>query len=197
MFAVHVLLAAVMTAGGTLQLVPQLRRRWTWLHRLNGRVFIATACVLALGGLYLVWVRGTRLGVVPAIAISLDAVLILSFSALAVSRARQGDITSHRMWALRAFMAANGVWMLRVGFMAWALTTGGAGMSKGMDGPFDTFWVFGCYLVPLGVLQAYLHVEASDSSFAKLTMAAVLGVLTIAMGAGIFGAYTLMWAPYI
>ena len=54
-FASHVLMAAIITFGGTLQLIPQLRNRARKFHRWNGRLFILTAFVMALGGFYLVW----------------------------------------------------------------------------------------------------------------------------------------------
>src|SRR5262245_49032807 len=38
-FAAHALLAAYMAFGGTLQLVPQIRKRAMTLHRWNGRIF--------------------------------------------------------------------------------------------------------------------------------------------------------------
>ena len=53
MFAVHVLLAAIVTIGGLLQLVPAIRRRAPWFHRWNGRLFFIIAYIMALGGLWL------------------------------------------------------------------------------------------------------------------------------------------------
>src|SRR5215472_785397 len=60
-FAAHVLIAAVLTFGGTLQLVPQIRARAIAVHRWNGRLFMIAAIAAASAGLYLQWVRGTAL----------------------------------------------------------------------------------------------------------------------------------------
>lgn len=196
-FAVHSTLAAVMTASGTLQLLPGLRRRWPRFHRISGRVFLVTACVLALSGLGLVWIRGTYLSVVAALAVSLDGVLILAFAAMALRHAVRREIDVHRKWALRLFMVANGVWMLRVGMLFWAITTRGWGMSRNMDGPFDVFWGFGCYLVPLALLELYFWVDERGQRGHRLAYSAVLGAATLAMTVGVFGAVALMWLPHL
>ena len=71
------LLAMVMTVGGTLQLVPQIRARAISFHRLTGKVFILTALFLAIGGLWMVWGRGSRLADGPAMGVSLNAIFII------------------------------------------------------------------------------------------------------------------------
>lgn len=197
MFAAHVLLAAVMTAGGVLQLVPSLRQRWPALHRWNGRMFLATGVMLAVGGLYLVWGRGTYFNLVAAAGITLNAALILWFSALTIDRARRGNFDSHRRWALRTFMVVNGVWMLRVGYMFWGLATRGAGIGSRMDGPFDFFWIFACYLLPLAGLEIYLAAGDRGTRRLKVAVAVGLTVLTLAEAVGVVGAYAFMWRPYL
>ena len=196
MFIIHVSLAGVMSAAGTLQLIPQLRNRAPIVHRVSGRAFLLCAFVLAIGGLWLVWVRGTRLGIVPAVAISIDAVLIVTFGVAALRAVFRGDIAAHRRWALRTFVVANGVWMLRVGFMFWALVAQGAGMTKSMSGPFDTFWAFGCYLVPLGFLELYF-LAARGGTRRQAAFSVALAVGALATAVGIVGAYLFMWRPYL
>jgi Predicted membrane protein (DUF2306) len=83
MFALHVIIAAVMTAGGLVQLIPATRQKWPKLHRWNGRVFMATALILAIGGLWLVWVRGSYLTLTGAFGISLNGFLIIGFAIMA------------------------------------------------------------------------------------------------------------------
>lgn len=196
-FALHSSLAAAMTASGTLQLLPALRRAAPRLHRMSGRVFVITACLLAASGLGLTWVRGTYLSLISAVAVSVDGVLIFVTSALTVRYALKKDIARHRRWALRLFMAASGVWMLRVGMMFWAVTTRGWGMTRAMDGPFDVFWGFGCYLAPLLMLEVYLRVDTGCSRTARLIFASALWTGTLAMAVGVFGTVALMWLPHL
>ncbi len=197
-FAMHVFMAAVITFGGTLQLVPQLRKRALALHRWNGRIFIFTAYIMAIGGLYLVWVRGSVLSTNGAWAITLNAVLILTFATLAIRTARARNITAHRKWALRAYLMVNGVWFFRVGFMAWIMINQGpVGSTENLDGPFDLFWSYANFLLPLAVLELYLYTQNRAGARGKYAMAGGLFLLTLLMGLGIVAAFLFMWKPYL
>ena len=56
-FAAHVLIAALVTFGGLMQLVPAIRRRAPALHRWSGRVFLGLAVFMAPTTGYLIgWV---------------------------------------------------------------------------------------------------------------------------------------------
>jgi hypothetical protein len=197
MFALHVLLAAVLTAGGLLQLLPAVRTRWPALHRWNGRVFMVTALSLALGGLWLVWVRGTYLTLVGGIGISLNAALILVFAVMAWRAAANKRFVSHRRWALRLFIAASAVWFMRLGYVVWGMGTGGIGIGDAMDGPFDIFLAFGNSLVPLAILEIYLLAKDSANSKAHYLMAASLMVCSLLTFGGSVGAWLGMWGPYV
>jgi hypothetical protein len=180
-FAAHALLAAVIAFGGAIQLVPQIRARAIAVHRWNGRLFLLTAFGVSVSGLYMVWVRGARLSMPSAVGVSLNAVLIILFGALAWRAAVTRDVVAHRRWALRTYLVANGQWFIRVGMLAWMI------VSRGQDHGFYRFWNFGCYLVPLAVLELYLRAKQSAGPNGRYAIAALLIVLTVFMGVGIFG----------
>ncbi|WP_447765013.1 DUF2306 domain-containing protein [Sphingopyxis panaciterrae] len=196
-FAVHVLMAAVITLGGLVQLVPAIRGRRPAIHRWNGRVYLLSALALALGGLWMTWGRGTWLNYIGAIGITLDALLILAFAALAWRAARERRFVDHRRWAIRLFAVASAVWFMRVGYMAWGLATGGAGIGKAMDGPFDLFLAFANSLLPLAIAELYLRAGAHGTAAAKKGVAALLGLCGLVILAGSAGAWMVMWGPYI
>lgn len=197
MFAVHVLLAAVMTFGGLMQLVPAIRARAPALHRWNGRLFLVLAILMALSGLWLTGVRQTYLSVVSAVAVSIDGVLILAFVAIAWRYAVLRRISDHRRWALRVFMVVSGVWFLRVGIMAWVIAAGGVGMNKTMSGPADIVLQFGAYLIPLIMLEGYFVAQRSRSATTKRMMAGLIAGMTGVTAIGVFGTVAFMWLPYI
>ncbi len=197
---VHLLLAVVIMAGGPLQLVPWIRRRFPVFHRWTGRVYIPAVVLTALAGLFMVWGRPITSGLsIQAFGISLDAVLIVVFAALALRHALARNLKTHRQWALRLFMVVNGVWFFRVGLMFWIAVNGGpAGFDpKTFTGPFLDVWSFGDYLLPLAVLELYLRTKESAGTRARFAMAATLILLTLAMGAGIVVATVGMWLPRI
>ena len=197
-FAAHVLMAAVMTVGGTLQLIAQLRARVPKLHRWTGRVFIVLAILLSLGGLYMVCISGRYNQLVNAFGISLNAVLIITSGVMAWRYALARDFASHRRWALRTFVLASGVWFMRLGYMAWIIINHGpVGIGQKGDGPFDIVWQFGSFLLPLLILEIYLRVKQSGTTSARLLTAAALVVSSVLTGIGIFGAYMFMWRPLL
>lgn len=198
MFAIHVLLAAVVTLGGLLQLLPAIRRRAPALHRWNGRLFFVIAYVMALGGLWLTWVRHTYLSLISAVSVSLNGVLILVFAALAWRLAAGRNFEAHRRWAMRAFLVVNGVWFLRVAIMAWVLVSGGGlGMNRTLSGPADILLQFGSYLIPLAVLEVYLRAQRSTRPNVKRRTAHLVIAMTLVTAGGAVGAVVFMWGPYM
>jgi hypothetical protein len=196
-FAAHVLLAAVTTSAGLLQMVPAIRLRWPAVHRWSGRVYLTTAVMLAFGGLWLVWVRGSTTQLVNAVGISFDAALIVVCAALAWRYARDRRFQAHRRWALRTFVVASAVWFMRVGYGFWGMATGGIGIGENLDGPFDLFLAFAVFLLPLGILELYLRADARGSRPQRLLAAAVLVVSGLIVAMGSAGAWLGMWSPYI
>lgn len=190
MLSVHLLLALLMTAGGVLQLVPALRRRLPALHRGVGRVFMTGALLGSLSGLYLLWVRGTVGDLGQHLGMTLNAILIVTFALLAWRAARARDFATHRRWALRLFLAANGVWFFRVGLMLWlmALRQPVGFDPKSFTGPFLTTLAFAQFLLPLAVLEIYLRSRG-------WAVAALLGIASLATAGGVLGATMGMWLP--
>ncbi|HVT44320.1 MAG TPA: DUF2306 domain-containing protein [Thermoanaerobaculia bacterium] len=195
--AAHLSLAVIVTVGGALQLMPQVRRLSPTFHRWNGRLFIVSAFVTSIAGLIMVWTHTSPARLVQHLGISLDALLIMSFAALALRSALARDFRTHRRWALRLFIVVNAVWFFRVMLMLWVFINRGA---VGFDpqtftGPFLDLLSFADYLLPLAVLEVYLRTEARGGTIGRLTVAAGVVVLTVAMGVGIFAATMVMWLP--
>jgi hypothetical protein len=125
-------------------------------------------------------------------------VLIISFGLLAWRAAMARDFVAHRRWALRTFMVASGVWFMRVGYMAWLiLNQGPAGITETSDGPFDLFWSFASFLLPLALLELYLHAKSGSGVALKFFTSSVVAIFTILTAIGIFGAFNFMWRPLL
>jgi hypothetical protein len=90
------------------------------------------------------------------------------------------------------------VWFQRVGYIAWfILWQGPVGITKKLDGPFDMFWSFGSYLLPLALLELYLRAQTSRDARLKRGAAAVIAVFTVLMALGIVGATLFLWLPLV
>ncbi len=193
----HLMLALVIILAGAMQLLPMVRQRWPALHRVTGRAYIVAALLISLGGLYLVWFRGTVGNTGQHLASTLNASLMMTFAVLAWRAARQRRFAAHRRWALRLFLVASGVWFFRVGLMLWLLIHR---RPVGFDpqtfqGPLLTALAFAESLIPLAVLEAYLWAQERGEVRGRLMVAAGLAILTCGTAAGIFAAAMGMWLP--
>jgi hypothetical protein len=77
------------------------------------------------------------------------------------------------------------------------LNRGPVGIGRNFDGPFILFWSFGCYLVPLVVLELYLRAKQRPGPRRRIGMAGALVILTLFTGVGIFGVAMAQWLPSI
>lgn len=196
--ALHLLLAFVITLCGPVQLVPAVRNRWPRFHRWNGRVYLATAVIISLGGLFMVWTRGVLGPLSNPVAISINGLLIIVFAGLALRHALARRFDLHRQWATRLFLAVSGVWFFRVGMMAWVLANGGpVGVGSELDGPFAVTLAFIQYLVPLGIYELYLRARRASGAASQIIMAVAMVALTVLTAIGVFGAIVGMWLPRI
>lgn len=197
LFMGHVLLAFSITFGGPLQLIPQVRNRFRTFHRWNGRIYIATAFIISLGALILVYTRGVIGGPGMIAANTLNAALIMGFAFMTIRKAMARDFRSHERWAVRMFLAVSGVWFFRLGFGFYAFVTGGEmpGSQNDLEGPFDLSLAFAYSLVPLFVLELYYRARDTGGPLAKSAMAGGMLGLTAATGMGIFMAAQIFWLP--
>lgn len=188
-FAAHALGAGLVALAGALQLVPGIRARFPAFHRWNGRVFLVTVVLLTLSGFYLVWVRGTSPTRLDSWATSVNGVLILAFAGLAYAAVRRRDLRAHRAWAMRLYLVANAQWFLRVGVFAYFVLAKAAGGAPAFSDPFFVAWKFGCFLVPLAVLECYLRASRSARRGLRAGVAGGLLAATalMALGAVVFG----------
>jgi len=199
--AMHLGTAAIITALGPLQLVPQLRARLPRLHRWSGRAYLVTVVLVSSSALYLVWVRNERVpgDLLQHLGISLDAGLIWLCATFALRAALGRRFAAHRRWAARLFLVVSGVWFFRVGLMFWLVVNHGpVGFDpKTFQGPFLDGLSFAESLLPLAVYELYWRARDRGGVAARATAATVVTTATAAMGIGIFAAVTELWLPNI
>ncbi|WP_435622732.1 DUF2306 domain-containing protein [Flagellimonas sp.] len=195
--ALHLLFAVVVMVGGPLQFSSKIRKWAPRFHRYNGRIYIGSAFLISLSGIYMVVTKGTISGIVGDLSVSLNGLLILLFAYLAITRARQKNFASHSEWVLRLFLVMGGVWFFRIGLMFWLMVNNGP---VGFDpqtfrGPFLVFLGFGQYLIPLAIAELYLHAKKTDKPALQMTTSVILIVCTLITLVGTFAATMGMWLP--
>lgn len=198
--SLHLLFTTIVIAGGALQLIPGVRRRWPRFHRWNGRTYLVSALFASLAGLVMTWTRSSTGGGLDVnLAISINALLIIAFAGLAFHHARARRIDVHRRWALRLYLAMLGAWFFRIGLMFWIIANHGP---VGFDpetfrGPFITTLSFAQYLLPLLVLELYLRARDSGGPSFRLGVAAGVFVLALVTAVGVVGASMILWLPHL
>jgi tetratricopeptide (TPR) repeat protein len=195
--AIHLASAVIILLSGALQLIPLVRRRAPLFHRWNGRIYMVTAFSVSLAGLYMLWIRGTPGDLSQHLGQTLDALLIMLCSVLALRYALLHDFKAHRRWALRLFMVVSASLFIRAGvFLSLILNHGPFGFDPNtVSGPFLTFMSFGQYLVPLAVLEIYLRTQDRAGTIGRFAMAAGLFALTLGLTAGIVAVTMSVFIP--
>lgn len=183
-FAGHVLMAMVIVFGGTFQLIPWIRKHAPWFHRWNGRVFLVSAILASIAGLWMDVTREIAVeGLASNFAISFNGVLVLILAAFAWRAAATRNIASHRRWALRTFVVVNGVFFLRLMVFGYIVLA----QSPPSDLLFDVF-TYLSYLLPLALVELYLRAKEGPA-LARGGMAVIVLGATAYMAAGIVGYY--------
>jgi tetratricopeptide (TPR) repeat protein len=196
--AVHLVGVVLLILSGALQLVPQVLRRAPKVHRWNGRVYMVAALAMSGAGISMLVRRGTTGGPFEYSALFVNAALIWGFGGLALRYALKRDFVRHRQWALRLYVVSLGVFFLRVAVPMWVALVGPLGMDfTTFTGPALAFWAYGCYLIPLAMMELYLRTQARPGSGRRWAMAGGLLVMTLLMGVGTAAAAVGGWLPSI
>ena len=195
-FGIHVLLAGIITIGGPLQLMPQIRNRWPRFHHINGRTYILAAFMISIAGLYLSWVKGSVGGLIGSIFISINAILIMISAYYTITHAIRHHITEHRKWAIRLFVCMSGVWLFRLLLMLWFFIFQ---RPYGFDpesfkGPALNFLYICSYILPIIIVQWYFYSKNHGRQH-RLIFSSALLIITLGIVVGSIMATIGMWLP--
>jgi len=92
---------------GPFQFLRRLRQNHSGVHRLLGTVYIVSATIGALGGLYMA--PFSAAGAVTHVAFGLMGLGTLLSTTVALAHIRSGDVQSHREWMTRYTLIFGGV----------------------------------------------------------------------------------------
>jgi uncharacterized membrane protein len=103
----HGLAAACALLLGPLQFSDRLRKKYTKMHRVMGRFYVAGAVIGGPLGAYIQWFE-ERLGGPRSftLAATFDAVLLAGTTLIAFAFILKGNVQRHRQWMTRSFFVA-------------------------------------------------------------------------------------------
>lgn len=149
----HGLAGACAIFLGPMQFSTRLRQKYTKLHRVIGRIYIVGALVVAPLGAYIQWYEertgGTRTFTAAAIV---DALLLMTTTAIAFAFILNGKVEQHRQWMTRSFAVA-------VVFLEVRVVAGLTGWEKLGPGAVEAI-VWGC--LAFSILSADVVLQAQE-----------------------------------
>jgi hypothetical protein len=196
-FGLHVVVAAIITILGPLQLISKIRNYAPRFHRISGRIYIFSAFLISLAGLYLSWIKGSVGGLLGSIFISINASIIIVCAFFTIKNAMKRNISCHNQWAVHLFLGMSGVWLFRVFLMLWlAIFKAPVGFDPDtFTGPFLNALSVFVYIFPQVVVAFYFSAKRSQQPLPKWVFATLLFIITIATAVGIAAATMGMWLP--
>jgi uncharacterized membrane protein len=138
-----------------MQFSDWLRQRFTKMHRIVGRIYIAGVFVLAPLGVYIQYLE-ERLGVPRTftIATAVDAILLISTTAIALFFILNRRIQQHRQWMTRSYAVA-------LVFFEVRFISGVLGLDDAGDAVSETIvWICLAFSIPLADLLLQIQESA-------------------------------------
>ncbi|MFK7775425.1 MAG: DUF2306 domain-containing protein [Saprospiraceae bacterium] len=196
-FGMHVILAAIITIGGPLQLMKGVRKKFPKFHQINGRIYIYSAFLISMAGFYLAWIRGSVGGLIGAIFISINGTLILICAFYTIRKAMARQLLEHRKWAIRLFLAMSGVWFFRVFLMLWlTIHQGPVGFDmEAFQGPALNMLYTFSYVLPIVFAEFYFRAKESKQVIGMWGISIFILFLSCAIALGTFSATMGLWLP--
>lgn len=149
--AVHLIGAAYMALAGAFQLVKYVRKRYIVVHKWVGRLYIVASLVTSLGGLGLIFFRGSSGGRPADYAFATYGFIFLISGILTYYYVKQKDISRHKLWAWRLYSLSLAGWMYRADYYWWMVSFGIGEDSwlhnESFQGAID-YWINWAFYVP-------------------------------------------------
>jgi uncharacterized membrane protein len=154
----HALAGACALILAPLQFSDRLRRRFTKMHRIVGRIYITGAFVLAPLGVYIQYLE-ERIGEPRSftIATSVDAILLMSTTAFALFFILKRKIQQHRQWMTRSYAVA-------LIFFEVRLISGVLGLDDSVGATETIVWICLAFSIPLADLVLQLQESRRSSA---------------------------------
>ncbi len=192
----HFTAGAVLLVLGPVQLIGEIRRQASAVHRWTGRVFCGVCG--GPGGLAFIALKGTVGGWPMTIGFSLYGAMMVAASIEAVRHAMARRIDEHRAWAIRLFALAIGSWLYRLCYGFWMLFADNIGHTDDFSGWFDYIMDFDFFIPPLIAAEMFIRARrARATAGGRICATAALAGSAIFVALATFFFTTHGWGPAI
>ncbi|CAJ1947349.1 unnamed protein product [Cylindrotheca closterium] len=118
----HMICGVCLQALGPIQLIPSFRRKYIKVHRIMGRIYIASALgASGLATIYVLLYRTSRQWIHEDIGNVIFGSAVFGSAAMSLWHVRNGDIANHKIWSIRLFLAVFGATLFRVVSVPYAV----------------------------------------------------------------------------
>ncbi|MBT0587333.1 hypothetical protein KIU71_12990 [Alteromonas sp. SM 2104] len=159
-------------------------------------MFLTLACTISIAGIYLMISRGTVGSWPMHVMTGFSGVVVLVSSFFALRAALQKRFVEHRVWAIRLYLAANGVLFFRIMLFGWLMVFGQLGIDFAtFTGPAIMFVSVASYLLPLAVFEFYQYSQRSGSTLINGLFTGLMCVVSLCFLIGTAGVVMGNWYP--
>jgi len=148
----HVLGGATFGILGPIQFSRVLMRKYGFLHRIIGRMFVAAGAMISLSSLSLLWHFPDTSSAALSSGRLLFGIALGVALALAMQAIHKRDFTRHRNWMIRAYAIGMGATAVTMVFFPIYLVTGQPPMGLVSDIIFLGSWLT-CAVLAEGVVR--------------------------------------------
>ena len=117
LISLHIIPGLLFLLLGPLQFVAAIRARWHKIHRISGRVFIASGFMMAVSAIAINIMFPPFGGLFKSIAVYVFSVAQIVTLTVALRAILRRDITRHRAWMIRAFAIGLAISTMRIFFI--------------------------------------------------------------------------------
>lgn len=149
----HVLGGAMFGILGPIQFSRVLMRKYGFLHRFMGRIFVAAGAMISLSSLGLLWHFPGTYSVAVSSGRLLFGVALGVAMAIAMLAIRKRDFTRHRNWMIRAYAIGIGATAVSMVFFPIYAITGEPPTGLGADIAFLGSWT-ACVVFAEGLVRS-------------------------------------------
>jgi len=194
----HFAAGGLLLVLGPIQFISQFRKRFGFIHRILGRIYIFSALFAGLGGTAYILAKGTAGGALMSIGFGLYGFLMAFCAFQSYRHARKGSFALHRSWSIRLFALVIGSWLYRIEYGFWSLAANEAGIGRNFDGPFDMVMDFFFYVPNLIVAEFFIRGSVADGRTWVRVVALTGLVLAITFTVvGTFYFVKFYWGPLV